>query len=104
VRHIPTWKKKERPCLKNGQAYFKEAQKFWDNLPDYAKYLWENGPRTQYYATKNSPWRAQVKGRTFFFREAIQSFKRGLRPHMTPYDKIKACIVWQVEPQIFYTE
>jgi hypothetical protein len=104
AKHYSPDSRKNIKPLESNKNLFREAQKYWNWLPDYAKWLWNNCVFTQPLANKNSPWRAAIKGRVFFFRQACIRIKEDKRPNMTPYDDCRARIIWDTEPVRYVSE
>jgi hypothetical protein len=104
VKYLPPRSSSKSPDQLNAQNFFTVAQQYWKWLPDYAKYLWNTTAFTQPEAYDNSPWRAVIKGRNLFFRQAVMRIKEGKRPRMTPYDIGLARTFYDVEPWAFYSE
>jgi hypothetical protein len=103
-KYVPTWKKGKSASQLTAQNFFILAQKYWSWLPDYAVYYWNSTSFTQPAAYDNSPWRAVIKGKNLFFRQAVMRIKKGLRPKMTPYDDGLARTFYDVSPWLFFTE
>ena len=101
ARYTPSWPRTRSAAQKEHQKIFKIAQGYWNTLPDYARWLWDNCVISQHYANFNSPWRAVIKGRLLFFTRAIPRLIKGKRPLMTPYSDGDARIFWDTEPNIY---
>lgn len=104
ARYVPSWPKKHLKHLLVNHKLFKEAQKYWNWLPNHAKWAWNNCIVSQYHANINSPWRAVIKGRNLFFHRAIRRIIKNKRPTMTPYSSDDARIFWETEPIEYYSE
>jgi hypothetical protein len=101
ARYTPSWPRTRTPAQIAIQGVFQIAQRYWNWLPDYARWLWDNCVISQHYANLNSPWRAAIKGRLLFFQRAIPRILKGKRPLMTPYEDGHARIFWDHEPNIY---
>jgi len=124
AKYTPHWKRGHLAHIKKNNALFTEAQKYWNWLPGYAKWYWNNNNISQHFANFRygnaytgavwpGPWRATITGRNLFFQRAITRIKQGLRPDMTPYrdwgtypdsHASPARIFWEPEPVIYMSE
>lgn len=124
AKYTPHWKRKHLKHVQENNKLFIEAQKYWEWLPVYAKWYWNNNTEGQHFANFRygnrysgpvwpGPWRAVITGRNLFFQRAIQYIKQGLRPRMTPYKDYgtypdshssPARIFWNKEPVVYISE
>jgi hypothetical protein len=124
AKYTPSWSRKHLAQVRANNNLFREAQKYWNWLPEYAKWYWNNNTEGQHFANLRygnaytgsvwpGPWRAVITGRNLFFQRAIPYIKAGLRPRMTPYKdwgtypdahSSPARIFWDPEPVVFISE
>ena len=95
AKYTPHWKRRHLKHVKTNNALFSEAQKYWNWLPDYAKWYWNNNTEGQHFANLRQgnrfsgsvypgPWKANITGRNLFFQRAVPYILKGQRPRMTP--------------------